>query len=110
MKVNANGVNINYELTGSGKCLVLIHGFSDNLTMWPEQVSELSKNYQVLTYDVRGHGETETPEDNFSMELFADDLEALLRTLDIDRACVLCYSMGGRISITLALKYPEKVN
>ena len=110
MKVNANGININYESTGSGKCLVLIHGFSDNLTMWPEQVRELSKNYRILTYDVRGHGETETPEGDFSMELFADDLEALLRTLDIDQACVLGYSMGGRIALTLALKYPEKVN
>ncbi len=109
MKIHANGINMSYELTGEGKCLVLIHGFSDNRTMWYNQVPEFSKQYQVLTYDVRGHGQTETPGGEFSMGLFADDLEALLRVLNIERACVLGYSMGGRIGLEFALKYPEKI-
>jgi 2-succinyl-6-hydroxy-2,4-cyclohexadiene-1-carboxylate synthase len=109
MKISANGINMNYELTGEGRCLVLIHGFSDNLTMWYNQVPEFSKQCQVLIYDVRGHGQTETPEGQFSMDLFADDLRALLGILNIEKACVLGYSMGGRIGLECALKYPDKV-
>jgi 2-succinyl-6-hydroxy-2,4-cyclohexadiene-1-carboxylate synthase len=109
MKINANGINMNYELTGEGRCLVLIHGFSDNLTMWYNQVPEFSKQYQVLIYDVRGHGQTETPEGQFSMDLFADDLQALLEVLNIEKACVLGYSMGGRIGLEFAFKYPDRI-
>lgn len=109
MKVKAGGINMNYELSGEGACLVLIHGFSDNLTMWYNQVPEFTKQFQVLTYDVRGHGQTETPEGEFSMDLFADDLHALLGALNIERACVLGYSMGGRIGLQFALKYSEMV-
>jgi pimeloyl-ACP methyl ester carboxylesterase len=107
MKIKSNGIEINYELSGQGDCLVLIHGFSDNLTMWYNQIPGFSKQYKVLSYDVRGHGETETPEGNYSMELFADDLYTLLKNLKIDKACVLGYSMGGRIGLVFALKHPE---
>lgn len=109
MKIKANGIEVNYELSGQGPCLVLIHGFSDNLTMWYNQVSVFTEKYQVLTYDVRGHGKTETPKGDFSMDLFAADLHALMGELDIDKACVLGYSMGGRIGLQFALKYPENI-
>ncbi len=59
MKIKANGIEINYELSGKGKTLVLIHGFTDNLNMWYNQVPEFAKQYQVLIYDVRGFGQTE---------------------------------------------------
>jgi 3-oxoadipate enol-lactonase len=75
--------------------------------MWNKQVTEFSKHYQVLTYDFRGHGQTETPNGEFSMELFAEDLYALLKALNIENACVLGYSMGGRIALEFALQYPE---
>ena len=107
MKINSNGINIHYELSGKGDCLVLIHGFSDNCTMWYHQVPIFSDKYQVLTYDVRGHGQTETPEGHYSMALFADDLYALLNDLQITSACVLGYSMGGRIAVNFALAHPE---
>lgn len=108
MKKEINGVKINYELSGQGPCLVLIHGFSDNLTMWYNQVHEFSKSYQVLTYDVRGHGQTEVLEEAYSMDLFAEDLRKLLEALQIQKACVLGYSMGGRIGLSFAMRYPEK--
>ena len=108
MKKEINGIKINYELSGQGPCLVLIHGFSDNQTMWYNQVPEFSKSYQVLTYDVRGHGQTEVTKDEHSIDLFADDLKGLLESLNIPKACVLGYSMGGRIGLAFAMKYPEQ--
>jgi pimeloyl-ACP methyl ester carboxylesterase len=107
MKIKVNGIEMNYELSGKGKNLVLIHGFTDNLNMWPNQVPEFSKHYQVLTYDVRGFGQTEKSSGPFSMDMFADDLHELLKALNLSSACVLGYSMGGRIALEFCMKYPQ---
>lgn len=107
MKLEARGIELNYELSGDGAALVLIHGFTDNLNMWYNQVPAFSERFQVLVYDVRGHGRTKTPEGGFSMELFAADVHALLKALGIEKACMLGYSMGGRIALRFALEYPE---
>ena len=106
MRVTANGIGVNYELSGNGECLVLIHGFSDNMNMWYNQVPEFEKHCQVLTYDVRGFGRTQAAGDNYSMRVFADDLYELLKALAIRSACVLGYSMGGRIGLQFALTNP----
>jgi pimeloyl-ACP methyl ester carboxylesterase len=108
MKIKVNGIEMNYDLSGKGENLVLIHGFTDNLNMWYNQVPEFSKHYQVLRYDVRGFGQTEKSPGPFSMDLFADDLHGLLRTLGLPSACVLGYSMGGRIALEFCLKYPQE--
>ena len=108
MKVKANGIQMNYSLSGKGKNLVLIHGFTDNLNMWYNQVPEFSKNVQVLTYDVRGFGQTEKSAGPFSMDLFADDLHELLKAAGIGTACLLGYSMGGRIALEFCMKYPQE--
>lgn len=107
MKVHANGILMNCELTGEGRCLALIHGAGDNLHMWYNQVPAFSRQFQILTYDVRGFGETELPDSGFGMEVLADDLYELLRALAIEEAFVLGYSMGGRIGLQLALGHPE---
>ena len=109
MKVRANGIAINYEMTGEGDCLVLVHGAGDNLRMWYAQTPVFSREYRVLTYDVRGFGETECPESEVDMPLLAADLCELLRALGIESAFVLGYSMGGRIALQLALDEPAMV-
>jgi len=109
MKLRANGILVNYEITGKGECLVLIHGAGHNLNGWYFQVPTFSQRYQVLTYDVRGHGETELGEPEGSQETWADDLFELLKTLNIDQAYVVGHSMGGGIAATLALTHPEVV-
>ena len=109
MRVKVHGIEMEAELQGRGPVLVLIHGFSDNLTMWYNQVPKFSKTNRVLIYDVRGHGGTETPEIEISMDLLSKDLRALLDALDIEKACVLGYSMGGRIGLNFALEYPDRI-
>lgn len=110
MKIHANGIAMNYELAGEGHCLALIHGAGDNLHMWYNQVPAFSQQYRVLTYDVRGFGETELPEGELSMTLLAEDLYELLQALRVEEAFVLGYSMGGRIALELALAHPEVVS
>ena len=108
MKIKTNGIQMNYELSGKGKDLVLIHGFTDNLNMWFNQAPEFSKQYRVLRYDVRGFGQTEKAQGPYSMDLFADDLHELLKAIGLQSACILGYSMGGRIALEFCMKYPQE--
>lgn len=107
MKIEANGIVMNYELAGEGQCLVLIHGAGDNLKMWYNQVPVFSQSYRVLAYDVRGFGQTPSPEGDYSMAVLAEDLHQLLKGLKIDKAVLLGYSMGGRIALEVAIQHPE---
>lgn len=109
MKIKANGILMNYEIRGKGQNLVLIHGAGDNLNMWYHQVPVFSKNYWVITYDVRGSGETESPEGEYSMSLFSEDAYQLMKAIRVEDAYFLGYSMGGRIALELALNHPELV-
>jgi len=108
MYVTANGIRIRYEITGQGPVLVLIHGFSDNFHMWFNQVPAFCRERTVLTYDVRGFGESDK-RGPYSMGVFAEDLYELLRALGIGSACVLGYSMGGRIGLHLTFRHPDIV-
>ena len=107
MRIKVNGISINYELTGSGRTLVLIHGIGGSTQSWERVAPLLSPHYQVLTFDVRGHGKSDKPEGDYSAELFASDLAALLNTLGIGSAHVLGHSMGGVIALRFALDFPE---
>jgi pimeloyl-ACP methyl ester carboxylesterase len=109
MRITANGISINYEIHGRGENLVLIHGAGDNLKMWYHQVPVLSHRYRVITMDIRGHGQTESPEGSYSVPLFAEDVYELIKTIGIKKAYFLGYSMGGGIALGVALQYPEMV-
>ncbi|MBD3306289.1 alpha/beta fold hydrolase [candidate division KSB3 bacterium] len=106
MKISANGIEMRYELSGTGPCLVLIHGFTDNADLWYRQVPAFAQHYQVLTYDVRGFGETGMG-DGYSFPVLSEDLLALLQSLHIPKASLLGFSMGGRIALEFAATHPD---
>lgn len=110
MKINANGITINCEIAGKGENLVLIHGAGDNLSMWYHQTPVFSRHFRVITYDVRGSGATESPEEDYSLPLLVDDLYELLKALQIKKAFFLGYSMGARIALDLTIMHPEVIN
>jgi len=109
MKIEANKISINYELNGHGRCFTLVHGAGSNLNMWYKQVPVFSEHYQVLTYDVRGHGQTAMPEGELTTELWVEDLYGLLTSLNISETILLGFSMGGAIAIGFTLNHPEMV-
>jgi len=95
-----------YELTGSGPTVVLIHGGFVDRRMWVPQVKALAPEYRVLCYDLRGHGRTGPSSlTSYSVERFADDLQALLSALNIQRATVCGLSFGGMVAQAFASKY-----
>jgi 3-oxoadipate enol-lactonase len=106
MKINANGIDINYTFEGDGPWLTLSHSLACNLHMWDEEAKRLSQRYRVLRYDTRGHGESSAPGGAYTLELLADDLNGLLRALGVQTTHFVGLSMGGMIGQTFALKYP----
>jgi 3-oxoadipate enol-lactonase len=109
-KTQINNISINYSDRGPKNSLNLlfIHGFPFNKNMWDKQAELLSKEYRVITYDVRGHGESDFGNEDFSIELFVKDLIELLNYLKIDKAVLIGLSMGGYIALKAVLDFPNR--
>jgi len=104
-----NGVNIYYELTGSGMPLVLVHGLQGDLTTFGQLPQMLARHFTVLTFDQRGSGLSEKPAGPLSTGLLADDTAALIRHLNLHPAAVFGTSMGGQVAQAVALRHPSVV-
>ena len=105
-----NGVSLNYDEWGSGHPLLLLMGFGDGLHAWANQIPAFSERFRTIALDHRGSGESEAPEDGYSIQQFADDAIGLLDRLGVERAHVLGYSMGGRVGQDMAARYPGRVS
>jgi pimeloyl-ACP methyl ester carboxylesterase len=108
-KVNANGININYEQQGSGEPLLLIPFLAADNACYAFQVADYAKHFTCISVDPRGAGETDKPPGTYSMELFADDLAAFMQAIGVERAHVSGLSLGAATGLWLAAKYPDRV-
>ncbi len=109
MKLEANGIEINYEIEGDGPVVTFSHSLACNLSMWDEQARALEGRYRVLRFDTRGHGQTSAPAAAYSLDQLADDLKGLLDGLSITATHFVGLSMGGMIGQVFALKHPSMV-
>lgn len=105
-----NGIQIYYEERGKGEPLLLINGLSFSLDLWLAQIEELSRDFRVIALDNRGVGQSDKPDEEYTISLMASDAVKLLQTLDIRKAHIGGLSMGGYIAQEIALTYPEMVN
>ncbi|MBI3041599.1 MAG: 3-oxoadipate enol-lactonase [Betaproteobacteria bacterium] len=106
MKIKSNGIDINYEIEGSGPWLTMSHSLACNLHMWDPQMPVLTKKFKVLRLDTRGHGQSGAPAGEYTLEQLADDVKGLLDALKIRQTHWAGLSMGGMIGQAVALKYP----
>lgn len=89
--------------------MVLVHGFPFNSEMWRGQVKMLQeKNLRVITYDIRGHGQSDVGDGQYTIELFVDDLLALLDHLKIAKTMLCGFSMGGYIALRAIERNPDR--
>ena len=105
-----NGLKMYYEIHGTGKPVLLLHGAFNTINMaFGQLIPELSKTRKVIALELQGHGRTSDIDRPFSFESMADDVAALLKQLKIDSTDVLGYSMGGGVAQQLAIRNPSLV-
>ncbi len=110
IKLNVNNHTVNYNDNGleDAQAIIFIHGFPLNKSMWNLQMEVLKNNYRVIAYDIRGHGNSENTNTEFSIDLFATDLLCLMDELKLDKAILCGLSMGGYIALNAVENYPER--
>ena len=109
-RASANGVALAYDVRGSGPPLVLIMGYRLSSAAWPaEFVAALAKQFTLLLFDNRGTGLSDKPTSGYALSNMANDVIGLMDHLDIPRANVLGYSMGGAIAQELVCRHPNRV-
>jgi len=106
-KIHVNNIDLYYETTGQGDPLLFIHGLGSSTRDWEYQTDFFARHYQVILFDVRGHGQSDKPAGPYNMSLFASDTAELIKALDIAPSHVVGISMGGMIALQLAVDHPE---
>jgi pimeloyl-ACP methyl ester carboxylesterase len=109
--LDRNGVKIYYEEHGRGPPVLLSHGYSATCRVWDGQIAPLAARHRLILWDMRGHGETDDPEDPaaYSAALTVEDMAALLRHCGIEHAVIGGLSLGGYVSLAFHLAHPEMV-
>jgi pimeloyl-ACP methyl ester carboxylesterase len=104
-----NGINLYYEVTGSGYPLLFSHEFAGDYRSWELQVRFFSRRYQVITYNARGYPPSDVPEDvnAYSQQQAVEDIAGLIRHLRLPQAYLVGLSMGGYAVLHFGLTHPE---
>jgi 3-oxoadipate enol-lactonase len=109
MKARINNIEIAYKIDGSGDPVILIGGFGMVKEGWLQQVTDLEKHFRIITFDNRGVGESTVPKEAFTIADMAADVIGMMDEIGIGTAGIFGVSMGGLITQTLALDYPDRV-
>ncbi len=99
-----------YLATGQGHPVVLIHGVGLNKEMWGGQIVGLAPHFQVIAYDMLGHGDSPLPQPGTSLEGYAEQLHELIEHLGLPRVSVIGFSMGGLVARAFALHQPQRLD
>jgi pimeloyl-ACP methyl ester carboxylesterase/thiol-disulfide isomerase/thioredoxin len=108
---DVNGIRLHYlDWGGSGAPLVMIHGIGDEPHIFDEVASRLRDRFRIVAYARRGHGLSDAPDGPYDPDTLVEDLRQLMDRLEIRRASLLGWSMGGNEITSFAGKYPERVD
>jgi pimeloyl-ACP methyl ester carboxylesterase len=107
--VSVNGLEMYYEIHGTGRPLILVHGGVGAIEMFGEVLPLLAEGRQVIAVDLQAHGRTADIDRPLSFELMADDIAALIEHLGFEKADVMGYSLGGGVALQTAIRHPEVV-
>ena len=109
--LDRNGIKIYYEDHGHGPAILMSHGYSATCRMWDAQIAAFAPRHRIIVWDMRGHGETDDPEDPaaYSEARTVADMAALLGHYGIERAVIGGLSLGGYMSLGFHLAHPEMV-
>ena len=105
--IQANGVNIYYEVHGRGQPLLLLHAGTLTAEMWKPYLAAFAERYRVITADFRGHGRSDNPTGAMSYRLLADDMVAFVRALDLERPLIAGFSDGGQVALEIGMRHSD---
>ncbi len=106
----ADGLPIHYTSHGDGKpALIFVHGWSCDLGYWDSQVAAFADDHRVVRIDLGGHGESGLDRENWSIQAFGGDVNAVLDVLKLDDVILVGHSMGGAVIVEATLASPERV-
>ncbi|BCL78024.1 alpha/beta hydrolase [Ktedonobacteria bacterium brp13] len=105
-----NGINLYYEIHGTGKPLIMLHGGFGSFEMFDALSPALAAKYQVIGVDLYGHGRTALTDRPVRMESMADDIAGLIQHLGLEKVDLLGYSLGGAVALQTAIRHPERIN
>ncbi|MEE9423697.1 MAG: alpha/beta hydrolase [Methylococcales bacterium] len=109
--LSADGTAIHYQSAGSSKTtLLFIHCWSCDISYWDNQFDLFSKYFRVVRLDLAGHGKSSSNRKNYTIPAFAQDVEAVISKLKLDKVILIGHSIGGSIAVQTALNVPEKIN
>jgi pimeloyl-ACP methyl ester carboxylesterase len=107
---SSDGVHIVYEVHGEGSlALVFVHGWSCDRSYWAGQLEPFSRNFKVVAIDLAGHGDSGRGRKNWTIQLYGDDVAAVVKKLDLKRVILIGHSMGGDVIPEAALRLPGRV-
>ncbi|MFD2923152.1 alpha/beta fold hydrolase [Halobacillus naozhouensis] len=110
-KIQVRDIQMYYEEKGEGPVLVMIMGLGANLDWWGDDFrNDLSREFRTIAFDNRGSGRTDRPTTGYTIANFARDTIELMNKLDIKKAHIMGFSMGGMVAQEIALHYPERVD
>jgi len=109
--LNRDGVNIHYEVSGDGPVLLCTHGFSLTGHMWQATAAALADRFRVVSWDIRGHGYSDSPADPaaYSKALALADMAALLDAVGADQAILMGHSLGGYLSLSFHVEHAARI-
>jgi pimeloyl-ACP methyl ester carboxylesterase len=110
--LDRDGVRIYYEVHGTGPAILLSHGYSATCAMWAGQVGPLSEKHTLILWDMRGHGNSDSPANpaEYSEALTTADMAALLDAAGAPTAVIGGLSLGGYMSLSFNVAYPQRVD
>ncbi|MGD9924074.1 MAG: alpha/beta fold hydrolase [Pseudorhodoplanes sp.] len=111
-KIPVNGVELFYEEAGTGRPLIFVHGYASDFRRNEPQLRYFSRRYRTVSFSMRGYEPSDTPKDvsKYGFDIVVEDLKGLLDALKIDKAHICGFSMGGEISLSFGMKYPDRVH
>lgn len=111
MFLTRNGTKLCYHMRGTGEpTLLFVHGWLGSLEVWEEQVAAFSESHRVVSVDLRGFGQSDKPDGDYPLDLFADDLDFIIQELALDKPVFIGWSMAASIGLVYATAHPDKIS
>lgn len=108
--IKVRDISLYYEQYGKGEPVIFSHGMLDDCSVWKAQTDILAQKHTVILYDHRGHGKSDKPRGDYSVQTLADDLNGLILGLNLDKVTLVGHSLGGMTVLMLTLDHPDRVS